>query len=288
VPPTASADRDADALRTCLRALRGELSVPLFFAGLGDADAAVQTELLGQGGSGLRILRVRRGWGLGGRALAEGRPAAVRDYRTARGITHEYDHQVRAEQLETMTALPIIVDRRPRMVIYLAHRTQVMLGDVWYDAFAPLVRRVEREIAVDEEVRRRLQALRGTHRAPAEPHAPGPGSLSRQDLRDISDELTELAGLVGDDALRLRLEELRSRVQCNAGGTRPSAPTGLAAREIDVLAEVALGQSNREVAAALGLVESTVKSYLKNAMRKLHATNRVHAVRLAREAGVID
>jgi DNA-binding CsgD family transcriptional regulator len=242
----------------------------------------------------LQGLRVRSGYGLGGKALLIGRPVSVTNYHDARGITHQYDGPVRAEQLETVTALPIVVDRMPRMVVYVGHRAQVVLGDVWYDTFLPLVRRLEREIAVDDEVRRRVGALRGIGR-PATPSPQPEVQLTRADLRDISDELADLASLVQDEGLRARLEEVRSRVDHGRSPAEPAArrtsaavPTGLAAREIDVLAQVALGQSNREVATSLGLVESTVKSYLKNAMRKLHATNRVHAVRLAREAGVID
>jgi len=55
-----------------------------------------------------------------------------------------------------------------------------------------------------------------------------------------------------------------------------------------VLAEVARGCTNDEVAEALGLLPNTVKSYLKSAMRKLGATNRVQAVNLARAAGALD
>lgn len=238
----------------------------------------------------LQGLRVRSGFGLGGKALLMGRPASVTSYYDARGITHQYDGPVRAEQLETVTALPIMVDRTTRMVVYLGHRTQVSLGDVWYDAFLPLVRRVERELAVEDEVRRRLNSLTAERIERPAPEV----ALSRADLTDISDELASLAALIDDEGLRARLEEVRHRVELGRAPrpattiTAPKVPTGLAAREIDVLAQVALGQSNREVAASLGLVESTVKSYLKNAMRKLHATNRVHAVRLAREAGVIS
>ncbi|TQK72124.1 MULTISPECIES: helix-turn-helix transcriptional regulator [unclassified Nocardioides] len=248
------------------------------------------TALHGAKTGSLRGLRVRSGYGLGGKALLLGRPASVTNYYDARGITHQYDVPVRAEELETVTALPIMVDRAPRMVVYIGHRTQVHLGDVWYDAFLPLVRRVERELAVDDEVRRRLAGLE-----PVAQRTTPDVALTRADLRDISDELADLASLVQDEALRARLEEVRSRVDHGRSPAGPAArrtgdevPTGLAAREVDVLAHVALGQSNREVADSLGIVESTVKSYLKNAMRKLHATNRVHAVRLAREAGVID
>lgn len=253
------------------------------------------TGLHGANTRSLQGLRVRSSYGLGGKALMIGRPVSVTNYYDARGITHQYDGPVRAEQLETVTALPIVVDRIPRMVVYLAHRTQVVLGDVWYDAFLPLVRKVEREIAVDDEVRRRLLALGRLGAVPSLPTTPATPpavQLTRADLRDISDELADLATLIDDEGLRSRLEEVRHRVEQGRSpepaAPRTQVPTGLAAREVDVLAQVALGQSNRQVAEALGLVESTVKSYLKNAMRKLHATNRVHAVRLAREAGVID
>ena len=124
------------------------------------------------------------------------------------------------------------------MVVYLAHRTQVVLGDVWYDAFLPL-RRIEREIAVDDEVRRRL--------ATATPADPSGARLSGSDLRDISRELADPAGMVEDDALRAAGEPAHPR-RAGRGPALPraQAPTGLAAREIDdVLAQVALGRSNR-------------------------------------------
>jgi DNA-binding NarL/FixJ family response regulator len=54
-----------------------------------------------------------------------------------------------------------------------------------------------------------------------------------------------------------------------------------------VLAEVALGGSNAEIAKYLGLEVNTVKSYLRSAMRKLGATNRVQAVCRARESGLV-
>ena len=170
------------------------------------------------------------------------------------------------------------------MVVYVAARTQVALGDRWYDAFVPLVRRLERDVAVEDEVRRRLAALG------AGPSVPAPASrLTAADLDDIAHELSDLAGLIEDEALRTRVEQVRDRVARRPAARPVSArpPVGLAPREVEVLAQVSLGLSNRQVAEALGLEESTVKSYLKNAMRKLHASNRVHAVRLAREAGAI-
>jgi len=159
-------------------------------------------------------------------------------------------------------------------VVYLGNRSQVGLGDRWFDRFTPMIRRLERDIAVDDEVRRRL----GLVRSPREEH------LSRADLQDIARELADLAGEIQDDTLREKVEALRSRFQ-----QTPSQPdeTHLAPREIDVLAQIALGHTNQQAAENLGLLPNTVKSYLKTAMRKLHATNRVQAITAARAAGLI-
>ncbi|WKX01743.1 LuxR C-terminal-related transcriptional regulator (plasmid) [Rhodococcus aetherivorans] len=224
-------------------------------------------------------LVVRNGEGLGGKALMLGRPASVADYFSAQGITHVYDHAVRPEAIETLAALPIVVDRTPRILIYLAARTHVRLGDRWFDSFIPLVRRLERDIAVEDEVSRRLSLMR----ADAETDRP---MLSRADLHDIAQELAELAGQIQDDVLRARLEAVGDRFAPTLAPRSPT-PTALRPREIDVLEQVACGLSNREVAETLGLRPETVKSYLKSAMRKLHATNRVQAMLLAREHGLI-
>lgn len=58
-------------------------------------------------------------------------------------------------------------------------------------------------------------------------------------------------------------------------------------RERDVLRLLADGQSNRAIAARLALAEGTVKNYVSTILDKLHAANRTHAARLAREQGLI-
>ena len=55
-------------------------------------------------------------------------------------------------------------------------------------------------------------------------------------------------------------------------------PAGLSPREVDVLVLVAEGMTNSDVAAETYLSPNTVKSYLRNAYRKIGATNRVEAV----------
>ncbi|MGW3485331.1 response regulator transcription factor [Rhodococcus indonesiensis] len=226
-------------------------------------------------------LVVRNGEGLGGKALMLGRPVSVADYFTAQGITHVYDHAVRPEAIETLAALPIVVDRSPRILIYLAARTHVRLGDRWFDSFTPFVRRLERDIAVEDEVSRRLSLMR----ADAEANR---AALSRADLHDIVKELTDLAGQIDDEGIRSRIEAVGSRfAPVLSASADMETPVTLRPREIDVLEYVARGMSNRDTADALGLRPETVKSYLKSAMRKLHAGNRVQAILAARERGLI-
>jgi DNA-binding NarL/FixJ family response regulator len=61
----------------------------------------------------------------------------------------------------------------------------------------------------------------------------------------------------------------------------------LSERELDVLRGVALGLENKQIAARLGLSAETVKEYLSNAMGKLRASNRAHAIALAMERGFL-
>jgi DNA-binding NarL/FixJ family response regulator len=62
---------------------------------------------------------------------------------------------------------------------------------------------------------------------------------------------------------------------------RPRTPVGpdtaLSPREQEVLTQLAAGRSNKEIAAALGIVEDTVKNHVKHILEKLHLENRVQA-----------
>jgi two-component system, NarL family, nitrate/nitrite response regulator NarL len=55
-----------------------------------------------------------------------------------------------------------------------------------------------------------------------------------------------------------------------------------------VLAELAKGRSNREIAETLWLSEQTIKFHLRNVYRKLGVANRTEALRLALERHLVD
>ena len=63
--------------------------------------------------------------------------------------------------------------------------------------------------------------------------------------------------------------------------------TGLSARETTVLAALAGGLSNREIARSLWITDATIKFHLRNIYKKLGVSNRTEAARYAYRAGII-
>jgi len=63
--------------------------------------------------------------------------------------------------------------------------------------------------------------------------------------------------------------------------------SGLSAREIDVLYSISHGLSNTAIATDLYISVSTVKTHVSSILRKLEADNRVQALAIARERGLL-
>jgi len=104
-------------------------------------------------------------------------------------------------------------------------------------------------------------------------------------MRSFADE--------GPAALRL-LAELRlttephphAAVAPQAELARPVSEA-LTGKEIKIVRLVAEGQANKVIAQRLCISEATVKTHLRSISSKLGATNRTHAVRLARQLGLL-
>lgn len=76
--------------------------------------------------------------------------------------------------------------------------------------------------------------------------------------------------------------DIAQRLAERLGRPEPSA------RELEVLALIAKGRSNKEIAAALGVSDETVKTHVSNIMQKLHAQDRAHAVTEAIRLGLLE
>lgn len=63
--------------------------------------------------------------------------------------------------------------------------------------------------------------------------------------------------------------------------------SGLTARELDILRSINLGWSNTSIATHLYISVSTVKTHISSIFRKLEAENRVQALAIARERGLL-
>jgi DNA-binding NarL/FixJ family response regulator len=94
------------------------------------------------------------------------------------------------------------------------------------------------------------------------------------------DALVRAIRSVHDGHLLLAPEAAGSLVGSSAGGA-PGGLESLTTREREVLAELAKGRSNREIARALGVAEKTVKAHVSAVLAKLGVQDRTQAALLA-------
>jgi DNA-binding NarL/FixJ family response regulator len=156
-----------------------------------------------------------------------------------------------------------------------------------------------------------LDGLEAARRILVNPDAPRVLVLTTFDLDEYVYEAMKI-GASGFLLKAVRPEQLADAVRTVAGGEALLAPTitrrlieefvkrpppgarapeeldELTERELDVLKLVATGKSNSEVADSLVVSEATVKTHLSHVLRKLDLADRVQAVVLAYESGLVQ
>ncbi|MGE0216487.1 response regulator transcription factor [Mycolicibacterium sp.] len=265
--------RDSDALRAELRELARAGGPPVLFGGEVHGDALLLSEFVGTRTGLLRGVVVRPRSGLGGATMVAGRPLSVADYGRASTITHDYDGPVLGEGIRSVLAVPVLVDGVARAMLYGAYRTSAPIAGRAADLLVSSARRLAEELRIRDEVDRRLR-LRQAY---------GDRTAAAESIREVHAGLRRLAA-TADPAMR---EELQRLAGLLSGQGEDSDGPALTGRELDVLAQVALGCTNAEAAERLSLRTETVKSYLRSAATKLGTHTRMQAVSRARSRGLI-
>lgn len=273
---------EEDAVFSALNSLKNATGIPATMYGAVLPDGKLRiNKWVGLRTPALHNLEMTVGVGVGGRVLATRRPVGVSDYTRAKSISHDFDRHIRDEGLHSIVAVPVIVDRDMRGVLYAGVHSKARMGDKVLEEVTMTARCLEQDLAV-------LDALRNQDgvRAPA-PAVKQGRSMSGaewEQVRATHSKLRMLANRVEDEALRRDLEVLCDQM---VSPVRVKQTTKLSARELDVLACVALGHTNVEAAAEMGIGAETVKSYLRSVMRKLGAHTRYEAVNAARRIGAL-
>ena len=276
---------DLDLLRSAIRQVARRSGVGVVYAGLVARDELAITEFVGTDYFGARNtdgqrIRVGAGEGVGGSVIASGRPITVPDYFGHADISHQHDHLVRLEGLRSMVAVPILVHGRPRGVLYAATRARADLGERAADLLVHAGQAIGHEFRLRDEVDRRIQLVQASQ--------PAPDPALTEHIRQAHAELRAIATTLTDPELVRRILSIAETLQPEPlSPAPPSRGPAMSRRELDVLAQVALGCSYAETGERLTLKAVTVKSYMRSVFTKLGAGNRVEAIAIARRHGLI-
>lgn len=251
--------------------------LPVVFAGRVRSGALRISRLAGNRSESLRGLALPPDIGLGGKALTIGRPVSVRDYASARAISHEYDTAVAREGLRAMVAVPVRAHGRVTAVLYGGARTACTLGD---DV-------VTRLVATGERLGRELETAPASPPRAVEPSIDRPGA-GRDQWRTSVEALLATLSTEADYPLRREAMRICSSllgVLCGEGTTERTPL--LSDRERAVLEFAALGYSDLDIAESLDLDVVAVRTAMRGLRRVFGVHSRHAAVSAARTAGVL-
>ncbi|STC98688.1 acetate metabolism transcriptional regulator RamA [Corynebacterium renale] len=272
-------NEDDDAVRAALTTLKTSTGIPVTMYATLLADNRLQiTQWVGLRTPALHNLIIDPGVGVGGRVVSTRRAVGVADYARASVISHENDKIIQDEGLYSLVAVPVIVQREIRGVLYVGVHSPVRLGDKVIEEVTMTARTLEQDLAVNSAMRT-AGGKSGNNRG---------GRLLNgaewEQVRATHSKLRMLTNKVDDENLRSEMERLCDQL---ISPVPAKQTTRLSARELDVLSCVALGHTNVEAAEEMGIGAETVKSYLRSVMRKLGAHTRYEAVNAARRIGVL-
>lgn len=275
--------RDEDeAIHLAVNSLKHATGIPAtMYATVNNDGNLILSKWVGLRTPALHNLEITPGCGVGGRVLTNRRPVGVSDYTRAKAITHEYDRAVSDEGLHSIVAVPVIVNRDVRGVLYAGVHSRARMGDKVLEEVTMTARCLEQALAVLDAGAEPPAAVTAT---PTKAAARSMSGAEWEQVRATHSKLRMLANRVDDAALRREIEVLCDQM---VAPVRVKQSTKLSARELDVLACVALGHTNVEAAAEMGIGAETVKSYLRSVMRKLGAHTRYEAVNAARRIGAL-
>jgi two-component system response regulator DegU len=107
-------------------------------------------------------------------------------------------------------------------------------------------------------------------------------------IRKVLEGETTLNRRLATGLLKRLANDARGAAALNIDARRALPAHPLTARELEVLEQVALGQTNREIAEEFVISVGTVKNHVEHLIAKLEASDRTQAVVRALELRLID
>jgi DNA-binding NarL/FixJ family response regulator len=110
--------------------------------------------------------------------------------------------------------------------------------------------------------------------------------VGAEGIRDALQRVTSGQAVIDPAVQQHLLDAIAAGQDSHAGTGAPALPDGLTVREAEVLALIARGLSNAEIAAQLVVSEATVKSHINHLFAKTGVRDRAQAVAYAYDNGL--